>query len=255
MPTEILEPLWSAPAAVRALCTTRRGGVSTGPYADWNLGRNVGDVPERVERNERRLRRAIGGTPIQWLNQAHGVEVHRVLRPGAPVTADAAWTEQAGLALAVAVADCVPVVFCDASASIAGVAHCGWRGTVDGIVEATVAALPVAASALHAWLGPAICGRCYEVGSEVRERAGGGAAFGPTGTGTWLFDLPQYVAGRLQALGVREVARSGLCTRCDARFYSYRRDGVTGRVAAVVWLERHASGSGDRALPEIVGAT
>lgn len=240
MPIEILEPLWSAPAGVRALCTTRRGGVSTGPYADWNLGRNVGDVPERVERNERRLRRAIGGTPIQWLNQVHGVEVHRVLRPGAPVTADAAWTEQAGLALAVAVADCVPVVFCDASASIAGVAHCGWRGAVDGIVEATVAALPVAASALHAWLGPAICGRCYEVGSEVRERAGGGTAFGSAGTGTWLFDLPEYVAGRLHALGVREVARSGLCTRCDARFYSYRRDGVTGRIAAAVWLETGA---------------
>ena len=240
MPTGILEPLWSAPAGVRALCTTRRGGVSTGPYADWNLGRGVGDVPERVERNQRRLSLATGGHRIQWLDQVHGVGVHRVLEAGPSVTADAAWTEAAGVALAVTVADCVPVVFCDASATIVGVAHCGWRGAVDGIVEATVAALPVAASALHVWLGPAICGRCYEVGWEVGERAGGGAAFDPTGTGTWLFDLPEYVAGRLQALGVREVARSGLCTRCDARFYSYRRDGVTGRVAAVVWLERHA---------------
>ena len=146
MPTGILEPLWSAPAGIRALCTTRRGGVSTGSYADWNLGRGVGDVPERVERNQRRLRRATGGHRIQWLDQVHGVGVHRVLEAGPSVTADAAWTEAAGVALAVTVADCVPVVFCDASATIVGVAHCGWRGAVDGIVEATVATLPVAAS-------------------------------------------------------------------------------------------------------------
>ena len=236
MPPETLEPVWGAPARVRALCTTRRGGASIGPYAECNLGVHVGDDPQRVARNRRGLSAATGHGRIQWLDQVHGVDVRRIRRPGPAVTADAAWTDAPGIVLAVGVADCVPALLCAADGSVAAVAHCGWRGAVGGIVEATVRALPVAAGALHVWLGPAICGRCYEVRRDVRDRAGGGPAFRPAGAGKWLFDLPEFVARRFEALGPREVVRSGLCSRCDDRFFSHRRDGVTGRNAAVVWL-------------------
>ena len=237
MQPELLEAAWRAPRTVRAVCTTRRGGLSTGPYAECNLGGHVGDDPKRVEENRRCLGAAIRRDRIQWLDQVHGVDVLRVDRAGPVATADAAWTERPGVVLAVTVADCVPAVFGDERGRIVGVAHCGWRGAVGGIVEAAVEALPVAPEALHVWLGPAICGHCYEVRDDVRELAGGGPTFRPGGEGTLRFDLPEYVARRFAALGVREVARSGLCTRCDDRFFSYRRDGVTGRSAALAWLE------------------
>ena len=237
MQPEILEAAWRVSRHVHAVCTTRRGGVSTGSYAECNLGGHVGDDPECVAENRRRLGVAIGQQRIQWLDQVHGTDVRRVDHAGAAVTADAAWTERPDVVLAVTVADCVPAVLGDEEGRIAGVVHCGWRGAVGGIVEATVETLPVAPESLHVWLGPAICGRCYEVRDDVRELAGGGPTFRPGGEGTWRFDLPEHVARRFAALGVREVARSGLCTRCDDRFFSYRRDGVTGRSAALAWLE------------------
>ena len=237
---ETLEAEWGAPRNVRALCTTRRGGVSTGPYAECNLGLRVGDDPERVAANRGGLRAVTGQRGIQWLDQVHGVEVLRVRAAGATVTADAAWTDRPGLVLAVTVADCVPAVVADMDGRVVAVAHCGWRGAVGGVVEATVEALPVAPATLHVWLGPAICGCCYEVREDVRDRAGGGSTFQPDGKGTWRFDLPEYVARRFEALGVREVARPGLCTRCDERFFSHRRDGVTGRSAVVAWLAPEA---------------
>lgn len=235
MRPETLEAAWKAPA--RVLCTTRRGGVSEGRYAECNLGLHVGDDPVRVARNRRAVVAATGRDGIQWLDQVHGTEVVRVDAVGPAVTADAAWTERPGTALAVAVADCVPAVVSDTAGTVAAVVHCGWRGAVGGIVEAAVAALPARAGTLQAWLGPAICGRCYAVRRDVYDRAGGGPTFHRAGAGTWRFDLPEYVARRFETVGVREVVRSGLCTRCDDRFFSHRRDGVTGRSAAVVWLD------------------
>lgn len=235
MRPETFEAAWEAPG--RVLCTTRAGGASTGPYAECNLGMHVGDDPGRVARNRRAVVAATGQDGIQWLDQVHGTEVVRVDAPGPAITADAAWTERRGMALAVAVADCVPAVVCDTAGTVAAVVHCGWRGAVGGIVEASVDQLPVAPEALEVWLGPAICRRCYEVRGDVYDRAGGGPTFQPVRAGTWRFDLPEYVALRFETLGVREVVRSGLCTRCDDRFFSHRRDGVTGRSAAVVWLD------------------
>ena len=235
MRPETFEAAWDAPA--RVLCTTRRGGVSVGRYAQCNLGLHVGDDPDRVARNRRAVVAATGQDDIQWLDQVHGAEVVRVDAVGPARTADAAWTERPGTPLAVAVADCVPAVVSDTAGTVAAVVHCGWRGAVGGIVEAAVDQLPAAPETLHVWLGPAICGRCYEVRRDVYDRAGGGPAFEPVRAGTWRFDLPEYVARRFEALGVGEVVRSGLCTRCDDRFFSHRRDGVTGRTAAVVWLD------------------
>ena len=235
MRPETLEAAWEAPA--RVLCTTRRGGVSAGRYAECNLGLHVGDDPDHVARNRRGVVAATGQDAIQWLDQVHGVDIVRVDGVGPAVTADAAWTDRPGVALAVAVADCVPAVVADAAGTVAAVVHCGWRGVVGGIVEVATGALPVAPEALHVWLGPAICGSCYEVRRDVYDRAGGGPTFRPAGAGAWRFDLPEYVARRFEALGVRQVVRSGLCTRCDDRFFSHRRDGVTGRSAVVAWLD------------------
>lgn len=235
MRPETFEAAWEAPA--RVLCTTRRGGVSAGRYAECNLGMHVGDDPDRVARNRRAVVAATGQDGIQWLDQVHGTAIVRVDRVGRALAADAAWTRRPGIALAVAVADCVPAVVCDTAGTVAAVVHCGWRGAVAGIVEAAVGRLRVAPQALQVWLGPAICGSCYEVRRDVYDRAGGGPTFQPVRAGAWSFDLPEYVARRFEALGVREVVRSGLCTRCDDRFFSHRRDGVTGRSAAVVWLD------------------
>ena len=237
MRPETLEAVWGAPASVRALCTTRRGGASKGRYAECNLGLRVGDDPDRVARNRRAVVAATGQQGIQWLDQVHGTDVVRVDAVGPAVTADGAWTDRPGVALAVAVADCVPAVVGDAAGTVAAVVHCGWRGAVGGIVEAAVGALPVGADTLHVWLGPAVSGRCYEVRRDVYQAAGGGPTFQPTRAGAWRFDLPEYVARRFEALGAREVVRSGLCTHSDDRFFSHRRDGVTGRSAAVVWLD------------------
>ena len=239
---QVVEPAWAAPQSVRALCTTRTGGVSTGPYAALNLAAHVGDAPQRVAENRRRLLRRARCSRIQWLDQAHGTRVQRVAAGGAggagaaPPLADAAWTDARGVALAVMAADCAPVLFCDVAGGAVAAAHCGWRGATGGVVEATLQALPAPPARLVAWIGPAICGNCYVVGDEVRDQAGDDAAFAAIGRGKWRFDLPGHIAAKLAALGVATVARCNLCTACDERFFSWRRDGVTGRFATLVWL-------------------
>ena len=244
MPLALLEAAWPAPRGIGAGCTTRAGGASAGPYATLNVGAGVRDARERVAENRRRLLAATGCEGIQWLRQTHGAEVFHAAQLPAPQrpddrgdapAADAMWTERRGLALAVTVADCVPALLCDARGGVVAALHCGWRGATGGVIEATLAALPAAPDALRAWLGPAICAACYEVGDDVHGHAGGGAAFARAGGGKWRFDLPAYVAERLTSLGVREVARSGVCVSCDERFFSHRRDGITGRMAAVIW--------------------
>ncbi|MDE0191057.1 MAG: peptidoglycan editing factor PgeF [Gammaproteobacteria bacterium] len=245
----IVEPDWPVPGRVRALVTTRAGGVSEPPYESFNLGLHVGDAAERVYRNRRRLLAMTGVDTVQWLDQEHGRRVlaassHTVAN--GPLTADASWTAERDLGLAVLVADCVPVLLANVDASLVAVAHCGWRGTVAGVVEATVDALPESPGRLVAWLGPGVCGDCYEVGSDVRDALGADEREGvlvaqESACGDvrkWRMDLPALIVSRLWRCGVERIVPSSLCTICDKRFYSYRRDGHTGRFAALIWLAR-----------------
>ena len=239
---EFLRPGWPAPARVRAAMTTRAGGVSTGPFASFNLATHVGDDPAAVAENRRRLRDALA-LPAEpaWLEQVHGARVVLLPEPAAG-PADAAVTFTAGSVCAVLVADCRPVFLSGRDGDRVGIAHAGWRGLAAGVLEATVAALACDPGRLVAWLGPAIGPRAFEVGGEVRDAflardAGAAAAFVPGREGRWLADLASLARRRLAAAGVAAVTGGELCTHSDAaRFYSYRRDGVTGRMAALAWL-------------------
>jgi YfiH family protein len=235
---------WRAPRNVIAHTTTRQGGVSTGAYASLNLGDHVGDDPETVARNRALLREALRlpGEPV-WLKQVHGTEVVDAATATAGVAADGAWTDRRGVVLAILTADCLPVFLCDKAGTRIALLHAGWRGLVDGVIEAGVRALGVPAGELLAYLGPAIGPAGYEVGDEVREaftsrdpRAGIG--FLPRGNGRWAADLYGLAQRRLHALGVVEVSYRDRCTCGEPEvFYSYRRDGVTGRMASLMWLE------------------
>ena len=244
---EFIQPDWPVPAAVRAAVTTRKGGASTGRYASLNLATHVGDDPDAVAENRRRLRAALG-LPAEpaWLAQVHGRAV--AMLPGPlPANADAAVTFGKGAVCAVLVADCLPVMLAGRRGDRVGIAHAGWRGLAAGVVEATVAALAAKPGELVAWLGPCIGPRAFEVGPEVREAfvardAAAAQAFRPGRAGRFLADLPALARPRLAACGVSEVHGGDLCTHEDpARFFSYRRDGETGRMAALIWLNGDAS--------------
>jgi len=243
----ILVPGWPAPPTVRALTTTRVGGESSGPYASFNLATHVGDDPRQVAENRAALCARLG-LPAEptWLTQVHGTGVVDAGAlpgaDGAPV-ADASVTDRPGPVCAVLTADCLPVLFCTRDGSRVGAAHAGWRGLSAGVLEATLAALGHPPAEVLAWLGPGIGPRAYEVGEEVREAflapdPGTADAFTPSGRpGHWLADMYALARRRLARAGVEEVHGGGLCTYEDGeRFYSYRRDGVTGRIATLVWI-------------------
>jgi len=238
---EWIRPDWPAPSRVRALITTRRGGVSQGPYASLNLGDHVGDEPETVRANRGLLREDLPSEP-KWLRQVHGTRIASVDGALYSKEGDGAVSRVAGTVCAVLMADCLPVLLCDESATVVGIAHAGWRGLCAGIVEQAVAAMGAHPSSLLAYLGPAIGPASFEVGDEVREaflrhQPSAAAAFASHGPKKWLCDLDQLARQRLQECGVSRVHGGGMCTYLDAdRFYSYRRDGVTGRMAALIWL-------------------
>lgn len=248
----LIEPEWPVPGRVRALVTTRAGGVSEPPYESFNLAFHVGENTRRVQRNRRRLLATAGVDRVQWLDQEHGRRVlaaSSLTAAGGSFTADASWTAEADLGLAVLVADCVPLLLASVDGSLVAAVHCGWRGTVAGVIEATLDALPDSPSRLVAWLGPGVCGNCYEVGSDVRDALGAdehggvlleqGSACGDARK--WRMDLPALIQARLRRAGVERLVASSLCTICDRRFYSYRRDGHTGRFAALIWLAGRGS--------------
>ena len=240
-----IEPDWPAPGKVRALSTTRDGGLSEGVFASLNLGAHVGDEPARVEANRARLQQA-AGIPgrLNWLNQVHGVAVHPVSNEyGAAPDADAACAHEVGQACIVMTADCLPVLFCDKAGTSVSAAHAGWRGLQAGVLEASIAAMGCKPTEILAWLGPAIGPTAFEVGGEVREafmaeQAEAEAAFVPSSNeGKWLADIYQLARLRLARAGVTAVYGGEFCTVCDSeRFYSYRRDGQTGRMASIIWL-------------------
>lgn len=263
---DCLQPPWHVSPRVRALVTTRAGGVSLPPYGRYadsieqpgglNLGLHTGDDATRVAENRARLV-ALTGARVAWLEQFHGdavVGADDALGSPSPVRADASVTATAGLACTVMVADCLPVLLCDPAGRAVGAAHAGWRGLAAGIIEKTaarVAALAgVPAASLQAWLGPAIGPRAFEIGADVRdvfvERAGTRAereltecAFVPReeAAGKYLADLYALARLRLARLGIEQVSGGGACTVAEReRFYSYRRDGTTGRMAALIWL-------------------
>ncbi len=242
---EVIRPRWAAHPRVHAAFTLRTGGVSTGPYASLNVGAHVGDAVEAVKENRRRVAAhlALAAQPA-WVEQVHGIGVLELDGPAhaARQPADAMIARRPGTACVIQVADCMPVLFAAADGSAVAAAHAGWRGLAAGVLEATVARLGLDAGALAAWLGPAICPRHFEVGAEVRAAfmshdAAASAAFVPNARGRWHCDLPALARQRLSALGVDAVSGGEWCTYADPeRFFSYRRDGQCGRMAALVWL-------------------
>ena len=257
-----LEADWPAPDRVHALVTLRHGaGASMVPFDRFNLG-NVhgvgGDDPVIVAANRAELvdRADLPSAP-HWLRQVHGTGVLRVDhllpygnatsergRMAAEPEADAAVTDVPGAVLAILTADCLPVVFAARDGSEVAVAHAGWRGLAAGVLEQTVAAMHAAAGELVAWLGPAAGPAAYEVGAEVREAfvaddPGAAAAFASTRPGHWHVDLYALARRRLLAAGLSsaDIHGGGLCTISDRRFFSHRRDGRSGRIATLAWLD------------------
>ncbi len=249
---KFLIPQWPSPERVRAISTTRTGGVSRRPYDGLNLGVHVGDSPEAVRENRRLLESALGlpGSPV-WLNQVHGTDVIYVDRATAGVqTADAAWTDQPGCVLSVMTADCLPVLLASKSGDVVAVAHGGWRGLVNGILQKTVAALPVRTDEILAWLGPAIGPSKFEVGAEVRDAfvnidSAFAACFQLSAQSTDKFFADIFRIGQhcLHDAGVTGVFGGGVCTfERQESYFSHRRDqGNTGRMASLLWMDHRIS--------------
>lgn len=267
-----LIPDWPAPAHVRSLVTTRQGGVSKAPFDSFNLGDHVGDDPDAVAANRAILREFVPSEPV-WLRQVHDIQIadadnaddmfhtpnslsggspHPNLLPGGEgamekgdfyITADGSVARKPGRVSAVLTADCLPVLFCDRAGTVVASAHAGWRGLAGGVLEAAVQAMAVPPEQILAWLGPAIGSRAFEVGAEVRDAftaliPEARQAFAPYAEGKWLADIYLLARQRLERLGVQQIYGGDFCTYTDTeRFYSYRRDGVTGRMATLVWKQ------------------
>ncbi len=244
-------PDWPAPARVYARVTTRAlAGASRAPFDAFNLGAHCGDDPAAVAANRHRLS-VLLDLPAQprWLRQVHGVDVAVFGQADAPArepaVADAAITSAANVVLCVLTADCLPLLICADDGSEVAAVHAGWRGLAAGVIEITIAKMRTPSERLLVWLGPAIGPLSYEVGDEVREafvshQAIAAAEFVPTRPGHWHCDLYALARQRLAAVGVERVYGGKLDTLTDGRFYSYRRDGKTGRFASLIWTQAEA---------------
>ena len=250
-----IKPHWPAPATIHSLVTTRQGGVSSSPYDSLNLGDHVGDQPSQVIANRQTLRNQIPTEPI-WLKQTHGIEVStpdsRSHHASNPIVADAAVTNIPDEVLVIMSADCLPVLFSNADGTVIGAAHAGWRGLCDGILESTVSEILMLANQssakdLIALMGPAIGPESFEVGEDVVGRFHESGlhdlhkCFLPIANkpGKYLADIYQLARDRLKKVGVNAIFGGDLCTVMDGeRFFSYRRDGVTGRFASLIWISQ-----------------
>lgn len=250
---DVLRPTWAVSDRVGAMMSTRLGGTSSVPWNSLNLGTACGDDALAVAENRRRFAATLGAAPV-WLRQVHGTRVVRVSRANAdaePLQADAAWTNEPGVACTVQVADCMPVLLAAPDGSAVAAAHAGWRGLAGGVVEAALQALCDAARCLPrdvaVWLGPCIGARQFEVGEPVLQAFGQSPhrpdqrCFVPRtaqdGSPRWLANLPHLAHLRLTSAGVRHITGSDDCTvEQPSRFFSFRRDGITGRLAAAVWI-------------------
>jgi len=238
-----ITPDWPAPSNVNALQSTRIGGTSSAPYAALNFGDHVGDLPGKVQQNRSLLRAMLPGEPL-WLKQVHGTRIADAdaFEEPTPV-ADASISRQAGRVCVVMTADCLPVLFCDQAGTVVAAAHAGWRGLLDGVLENTIAAMQCPPGQLMAWLGPAIGPGAFEVGDEVRQAfvsrdPAAAAAFTVSNSqDKWLAALYRLGRQRIEGGGLNAIYGGGLCTFHDSeRYFSYRRDGITGRMASLIWL-------------------
>lgn len=237
-------PDWPAPPQVRALITTRAGGASRGVYAGLNLGLNSGDDVDAVAQNRASLRQWLPAEPL-WLRQVHGTSVVDAVAVDASPEADAAFARRPGTICAALTADCLPLLLCDAAGTTVAAVHAGWRGLCAGVIEQALLAMDLAPQSLLAYLGPAIGPEAYEVGAEVRDafvvadpKGDAGSAFVTGKPGKFYADLYALARRRLARSGVAQIYGGSYCTYTEReRFYSYRRDGATGRMASLIWME------------------
>lgn len=240
---KLILPDWPMPATVKACSTTRHGGISKFPYDSLNLGTHVGDIATSVIANRQSLVEQAGlpQMPV-WLEQVHGTRVlHLDGKAISDVQADAVYSRVAGQVCAVMTADCLPVLFCSSAGDEVAAAHAGWRGLCAGVLEQTLAQFNAGSSSIIAWLGPAIGPQQFEVGEEVKQAfiqidAQFAAAFTPSGS-KYLADIYLLARLRLQAAGIHAIYGGDRCTVTEKQhFFSYRRDGITGRMASLIWL-------------------
>ena len=239
---------WPAATRVHALTTVRTGGISAPPFDTFNLGNHVGDDPAAVRANRARLHAdlALPAEPL-WLTQVHGTRVVAAAGTAPATEADGSFTDRPGVVCAVLTADCLPVFLCDRAATRVALVHAGWRGLVAGVLEQGLAAMGIpSGDQILAWLGPAIGPQAFEVGDEVRQAFVGrqpeaAMAFQKNTRGRYYADMYTLARLRLAAAGVTQVYGGEYCTYTEhERFFSYRRDGRTGRMAALIWLDAHA---------------
>ena len=240
---EFVRPRWDCPTNVHALVTTRRGGVSKGAYAELNLAAHVGDDANAVRENRTRLESI--SAPGFFMDQVHAsdvVEARAECRESFPV-ADALWTREGNLAITVLTADCYPLMLASADGALVGIAHCGWRPLVKGVIAKLVRAMPAEVHELRACIGPGIAAPHYEVGDELIEAMQGLASAGLLDgvlldrQGRTHADLERLIRNQLAHLGVACARESPPCTYADDRFFSHRRDGpATGRFATLLWI-------------------
>ncbi|NNM50621.1 MAG: peptidoglycan editing factor PgeF [Pseudomonadales bacterium] len=240
---EFLNPTWPAPAVIQARVTTRQGGISMGDYASLNLASHVGDHPEAVRENRRRLSESLGlPQPPLWICQVHGVRVVDAGQPVSSLEADAVYANQPNQICAVLTADCLPLLICDRQGKEVAAIHAGWRGLAAGVIEAALQRFHAQPDDLLVWLGPAIGPKVFEVGEEVRDvfvrhHDAAVACFSPTRPGHYLADLYALARLRLSLLGIAGIYGGDFCTYTEAdRFFSYRRNSATGRMATLIWM-------------------
>jgi len=226
---------------VHALVTTREGGVSSGKFASLNLSKRVGDDPRCVARNRAILRACLPHEPV-WVKQVHGTAVIDATRATPDAEADGVVTQSPGPVCAVMTADCLPIFLSDRAGKSVGIAHAGWRGLAAGIVENVVQAMGVPSRDIIAYIGPGIGAHRYEVGEDVRKAfvdrdPAAARSFAPRQGGKYLVDLYGLARQRLAAAGVAGIHGGGFCTASEERFFSFRRDETTGRMASLIWLE------------------
>lgn len=242
----VITAQWKAPRQVKAMTTTRLCGFSQPPYESLNFGDHVGDDNALVQQNRAKLLEHLGlSKSPQWLNQVHGTDLIQAAADGIKKTADACWTSETDLACIVMTADCLPVFFADAQGQKVAVAHAGWRGLANGVLEQTLSIFEQPEN-VHVWLGPAIGPDAFEVGEEVLEQFVAVQQESETAfvsvagrAGKYLTNIYKLAEMRLIRAGVSEVTSCNLCTFTDQeRFFSYRRDGETGRMASLIWIEK-----------------
>ena len=239
----LIFPDWPVPASVRAASTTRRGGVSNSPHDSLNLGYHPEDDVDKVTENRRRLARALDlpQEPV-WLKQVHGRNVVDATQISASAEADASFARHAGVVCVVMTADCLPVLLCNRAGTCVAAVHAGWRGLANGVIGATVEHMECAPEDLIAWLGPAIGADVFEVGEEVYTAflaldEGNAVCFRPSPRGRWLANIYELARRQLRALGITMLFGGGWCTLTESeKFFSYRRDGSSGRMASLIWL-------------------